>query len=131
MRETGDVLALQGELAEALADAVSANVVPGQKPHQMPATSVGTEAEDLYFQGMQHSNALDENSALSYFQQAVQIAPNFAQAHAALASCYGRLGRTVSSTTAKPFPNSERKLLQPSSWILLYPRVMPNWRTPQ
>lgn len=92
MRETGDVLTLQGELAEALADSVSANVGPGQKPHQMPATSVGTEAEDLYFQGMQHSNALDENSALSYFQQAVQIAPNFAQAHAALASCYGRMG---------------------------------------
>jgi TolB-like protein len=31
MRETGDVLALQGELAEALADAVSANVVPRQE----------------------------------------------------------------------------------------------------
>jgi tetratricopeptide (TPR) repeat protein len=58
----------------------------------MPATSVGGEAEDLYFQGIQRLNALDENSALSYFQQAVQIAPNFAQAHAALASCYGRMG---------------------------------------
>ncbi len=92
MRETGDVLALQGELAEALADAVSANVVPKQGSHQMPATSVGAEAEDLYFQGMQRLNALDENSALTYFQQAVQIAPNFAQAHAAMASCYGRLG---------------------------------------
>jgi TolB-like protein len=92
MRETGDVLALQDELAEALADAVSANVAPRQGPHQMPATSVGAEAEDLYFQGMQRLNALDENSALSYFQHAVQIAPNFAQAHAALASCYGRLG---------------------------------------
>ena len=91
-RETGDVLALQDELAEALADAVSANVVPRQGPHQMPVASVGTEAEDLYFQGMQRLNALDENGALSYFQHAVQIAPNFAQAHAALASCYGRLG---------------------------------------
>jgi TolB-like protein len=92
MRETGDVLALQDELAEALADAVSANVVPRQEPHQMPVASVGAEAEDLYFQGMQRSSALDENSAISYFQHAVQIAPNFAQAHAALASCYGRLG---------------------------------------
>ncbi|HEY5211728.1 MAG TPA: tetratricopeptide repeat protein [Acidobacteriaceae bacterium] len=92
MRETGDVLALQDELAEALADSVSANVVPRQGPHQMPVAFVGAEAEDLYFQGMQRLNALDENSALNYFQHAVQIAPNFAQAHAALASCYGRLG---------------------------------------
>ena len=131
MRETGDVLTLQGELAEALADAVSANVVPKQGSHQMPATSVGAEAEDLYFQGMQRLNALDENSALTYFQQAVQIAPNFAQAHAAMASCYGRLGEHGVLTTAKPSRNSGRKLLQPSSWILLCPRVMPNSRTPQ
>src|SRR5208282_6534947 len=44
MRETGDVLALQDKLAEALADAVSANVVQRQGPHQMPVASVGAEA---------------------------------------------------------------------------------------
>jgi tetratricopeptide (TPR) repeat protein len=58
------------------------------------ALSVSPEAEDLYFQGMQRFNELDIYGALSDFEQAVKSTPNFAQAHAALATCYGRLGES-------------------------------------
>jgi tetratricopeptide (TPR) repeat protein len=94
MRETGDVLTLQSELADALADAVSVNVMPKQPSHPVQALSVSPEAEDLYFQGMQRFNELDIYGALSDFEQAVKSTPNFAQAHAALATCYGRLGES-------------------------------------
>ena len=92
IRETGDVLTLQGELAEALADAVSVNVLPRQPSHLVHALSVSAEAEDLYFQGMQRLDNFDINGAISDFARAVESTPNFAQAHAALATCYGQLG---------------------------------------
>ena len=94
VRETGDVLTLQSELADALADAVSVNVMPKQPSHPIQVLSVSPEAEDLYFQGMQRFNELDIYGALSDFEQAVKSTPNFAQAHAALATCYGRLGES-------------------------------------
>jgi TolB-like protein/Flp pilus assembly protein TadD len=92
MRETSDVLTLQGELAEALADEVSANVMPRQPSHPVRALSVSAQAEDLYFQGVQRLDNFDINGALSDFERAVESTPNFAQAHAALATCYGQLG---------------------------------------
>jgi TolB-like protein/Tfp pilus assembly protein PilF len=93
-RETSDVLTLQGELAEALADEVSVNVMPRQPSHPVHSLSVSAEAEDLYFQGMQRLDNFDFNGALSDFERAVESTPNFAQAHAALATCYGRLGES-------------------------------------
>jgi TolB-like protein len=92
VRDARDVLTLQDDLAEALADEVSANVTSAQKPRPVPASSINPEAEDLYFLGMQHINQFDNDGALGDFQRAVQLAPDFAQAHAALASCYGRMG---------------------------------------
>jgi TolB-like protein/Tfp pilus assembly protein PilF len=94
MRDTSDVLTLQGELAEALADEVSLNVMPRQPSHPVHALSVSPGAEDLYFQGMQRLNEVDMNGALSYFERAVESTPNFAQAHAAMATCYGLLGES-------------------------------------
>lgn len=92
MRQTGDVLTLQGELAAALADEVSVNVMPRQPSHPVHAMSVSAEAEDLYFQGIQRLNEFDVKGALGYFERAVESAPNFAKAHVALATCYGQLG---------------------------------------
>jgi tetratricopeptide (TPR) repeat protein len=37
-------------------------------------------------------NANDFKVAVDYFQKAIEAYPNYAQAHAALANCYGRLG---------------------------------------
>jgi TolB-like protein/Flp pilus assembly protein TadD len=104
-RETGDVLTLQSELADALVDAVSVNVMPKQPSHPVQALSVSAEAEDLYFQGMQRFNELDIYGALSDFEQAVKSTPNFAQAHAALATCYGRLGESGVLAYSQAFAN--------------------------
>jgi TolB-like protein/Tfp pilus assembly protein PilF len=105
MRETGDVLTLQSELAEALADAISVNVMSRQSAHPVHALPVSAEAEDLYFQGVQRFNELDIYGALSDFEQAVKSTPNFAQAHAALATCYGRLGESGVLAYSQAFAN--------------------------
>ena len=91
-RDLTNVLLLQDEIAQALADEVSLKVTPNQQPYPAQLGPVNVKAEDLYLQGMLHMDVNNSAVALRDFQQAVQTDPNFAQAHAALASCYGRAG---------------------------------------
>jgi TolB-like protein/Tfp pilus assembly protein PilF len=93
VRDLTSVLALQGEVAQAIADEISINEQPPEQHVRHPRVwPVNTEAEDLYLQGMLCLNAGDFTGATSYFQKAIDADPNFAQAHAALADCYGWTG---------------------------------------
>jgi TolB-like protein/tetratricopeptide (TPR) repeat protein len=92
IRDQSNVLALQGELAQAVANEVSINERPEQKARFARVRPVNTDAEDLYLQGMFRLNASDCQGAIGYFQKAIEADPNYAQAHAALANCYGSLG---------------------------------------
>jgi TolB-like protein/Flp pilus assembly protein TadD len=103
VRDQSNILALQGELAQAIADEVSINERPEQKARFARARPVNTDAEDLYLQGMFRLNANDYKGAIDYFQKAIDADPNYAQAHAALASCYGRMGEGGDVAYAEAF----------------------------
>jgi TolB-like protein/Tfp pilus assembly protein PilF len=103
VRDMTSVLALQGEVAQAIADEVSINEMPGQPGRLARARPVNTNAEDLYLQGMFRLNADDCEVAIDYFQKAIEAYPNYAQAHAALASCYGSLGEGGMLSYAEAF----------------------------
>jgi TolB-like protein/tetratricopeptide (TPR) repeat protein len=92
VRDLTSVLALQGEVAQAIADEVSINVTPQEQARLARARPVNTEGQDLYLQGMLSLNAGDFKNALGYFQKAIDKDPNSAQAHAALADSYGWMG---------------------------------------
>jgi TolB-like protein len=92
VRDLTSVLALQGEVAQAIADEVSIKVTPQEQARLARARPVNTEAQDLYLQGMLSLNAGDFKSAMGHFQKAVDKDPNSAQAHAALADSYGWMG---------------------------------------
>lgn len=92
IRDFADILALQGEVARAIANEVSTSEKPGEISRFARAQPVNADAEDLYLLGMFHLNANDFKVAVDYFQKAIEAYPNYAQAHAALANCYGRLG---------------------------------------
>jgi TolB-like protein len=92
VRDITNILALQGDLAQAIADEVSVNVTPQMQARLTRVRPVSREAEDMYLQGMLRLNASDCQSAIGYFQKATYLDPNSAQTHAALASCSGTLG---------------------------------------
>ena len=94
VRGTTSVLDLQGEVAKAIADEIRITVTPQEKARLARGRPIDPEAQDSYLHGMLGLDADDCKSAIEYFNQALAKDPNYAQAHAALANCYGRLGES-------------------------------------
>jgi TolB-like protein/Flp pilus assembly protein TadD len=92
VRDLTSVLALQGEVAQAIADQVRINLTPQEQARLTRARPVNTEAQDLYLLGVHVLNAGDPRKAVEYLQESVDKEPGFAPAHAMLANAYGWLG---------------------------------------
>jgi len=93
-RTVDDALALQSELAAAIAHEVSGRLAGGHGAGAA-APAVPAEAVELYLRGRQRWNrrtADDVRAALRHFQDAVAISPGFAPAHAGMADAYNILG---------------------------------------
>jgi len=92
-RDLGDVLKLQGELADAIAQQVRAQLSPMQQAQIRHAHVVDPDAHDAYLRGRLYF--LTEfykpdslRKAQNFFQQSIQKDPNFALAYAGLADTY-------------------------------------------
>jgi TolB-like protein len=87
-------LAWQGEVAKAIADEIRINVTPQEQARLARNRPIDPEAQDLYLHGLLQLEADECKSAIDFFNQAIDKNPNYAQAHAALANCYGRMGES-------------------------------------
>ena len=87
-------LAWQGEVAQAIADEISIHVTPQEQARLARNRPIDPEAQDLYLRGLLQLDADDCRSAVDFFNQALDKNPNYAQAHAALANCFGRMGES-------------------------------------
>ncbi len=87
-------LAWQGEVAQAIADEISINVTPQEQARLARNRPIDPEAQDSYLRGLLQLDADDCRSAIDYFNKALAKNPNYAQAHAPLANCYGRMGES-------------------------------------
>ena len=94
VRDMTNVLAQQGEVAQAIADEISTKVTPQQQARLARQRPFDPAAQDLYLHGMVQLNADNCRSAIDYLNQALAISPGYAPSHAALAACYGRLGES-------------------------------------
>jgi TolB-like protein len=92
VRDLTNVLALQGEVAQAIADQVSIEVTPQEQARLSRARLVNTEAQDLYLLGVHMLNAGEPRKAVEYLEESVDKDPGFVRAHTALANAYGWLG---------------------------------------
>ena len=92
VRDLTSVLALQGEVAQAIADQVSIKLTPQEQARLTHARPMNTEAQDLYLRGTHMLNTGEPRKAVEYLQESVNKEPGFARAHAALANAYGWLG---------------------------------------
>jgi len=90
-REAGSILFLQSDVALAIARELHAQLTPDEETRIATRRQVHPEAYRLYLLGRYHWNkrTVDGfNRAEEFFQQAIDIAPSYAPAHAGLASNY-------------------------------------------
>jgi TolB-like protein/Flp pilus assembly protein TadD len=102
-RDLRDVLALQGDVARAIAGEVGVRLTPEEHSRLTRTKSVDPDAYEAYLKGqfyMTRSTAPDTQRSLEYFQEAVAKQPDYARAWAAIASAYVRLAG--SAYTALP-----------------------------
>src|SRR5271170_2994590 len=92
-RDLGDVLGLQSEVAQAIAQQVRAQVTPQLQARFRAARPVNPEAYDAYLRGRYYlsnefTTAQPLNLAKTFFEEAVRKDPGFAPAYSGLADAY-------------------------------------------
>jgi TolB-like protein/DNA-binding winged helix-turn-helix (wHTH) protein/Flp pilus assembly protein TadD len=92
-RDLGDVLKLQNDVAQAIAQQVRAQVTPQQQARLRAARTVNPEAYEAYLRGRyymtnQFTMAQPLNMAKSYFEESIRKDPGFALAYSGLADSY-------------------------------------------
>ncbi len=95
-RELRDVLALQSDVAQSIADKVQVTVTGEEHQRLAAVRPVAPEVYESYLQGWYELNKSYNKAGiekgLAYFQNAINTDPTFAPAYIGLASAYGELG---------------------------------------
>jgi serine/threonine protein kinase/TolB-like protein/Tfp pilus assembly protein PilF len=94
-RDLRDVLRLQDDVAQAIAEQVKVKLTPQEQIHLTSARPVNPDAQDAYLRGRSYWNRRTIEAvgkSCEYFQVAVDKDPNYAVAYAGLADCYNILG---------------------------------------
>ena len=90
-RELTDVLALQGEVARAIADEIQARVTPEEAGRLSRNHKIVPAALNAYLLGRYYWDQFKEETilkAIDYFNQAIQLDPAYAAAYGGLAECW-------------------------------------------
>jgi TolB-like protein/DNA-binding winged helix-turn-helix (wHTH) protein len=93
--ELRDTLALQNKVARAIADQIQVNLNPQEQAALKKVMIVNPEAYESYLKGRYFWNKRTADglkAALTYFNQAIEHDPNYAQAYSGLADTYALLG---------------------------------------
>ncbi len=91
-RDSKDVLAMQDEIAQAIAHEVNVELTPNEKARFATPRTVNPEAHDAYLKGRYFLDNYSEarvRKAIDQFDQAIKIDPNFMLAYTGLSDAYG------------------------------------------
>ena len=106
-RELKDIFAVQQEIARAVAESLRVTLLGSEeKATQMATDSV--EAHNAYLQGHFYSvrrNTEDYRKAIDYFDQAIQLDPNYALAYAERSEVWTVIG-DLTGQRSTAFPNA-------------------------
>jgi serine/threonine protein kinase/Tfp pilus assembly protein PilF len=114
-RDLRGVLALQGEIASAIADKVRAAVTATERTRLASARPVNPEAYDAYLRGMQHRYKLtpqDFDTALEYFELALKKDPNYAPAYAGIALVWATSAKVGYTALREAVPKAKAAALK-------------------
>jgi TolB-like protein/DNA-binding winged helix-turn-helix (wHTH) protein/Flp pilus assembly protein TadD len=93
-RSLRDVLALQDEIARAVADEARVALTPQERDILASAQAVDPQAHDDYLRGQYFINRNTEpdmQTSIGYFKRSIAKDPGYARAYAGLSDAYGRL----------------------------------------
>jgi len=97
-RDVSDVLALQSEVARAIAEEVQAKLTPQERARLARARPVNPAAHEAYLKGRHHWARATEESvrkSIEYFAEAIAKDPNYAPAYAGLSDAYNQLANPI------------------------------------
>ena len=90
-RPLKDVLALQSDVAQAIAREIEIKLKPEEQARLAGRHPVNPEAQDLYLKGRfyeRQGSAAGRRKAIDYYQKATEVDPRYALAYASLADAY-------------------------------------------
>ncbi|MCK4539155.1 MAG: protein kinase, partial [Candidatus Krumholzibacteria bacterium] len=94
-RDLRDILSLQSDVARAIAREVDIKLAPPEEDGSSGTRQVDPRAYEAYLRGRYHWNKRTEQGigkGIEYFQEAIEIDPDYAQAYAAIAEAFAVLG---------------------------------------
>jgi TolB-like protein/Tfp pilus assembly protein PilF len=94
-RELSDIVALQGEVAQAITTEIEIKLTPQERARLATARSVNPGAYEAYLKGRHFWNKRNKEGiqkGMEFFQQAIRLDPSYAPAYAGLADSYNVLG---------------------------------------
>ena len=113
-RDLRDVLALQGEVAQAIAEEIQIKVTPREEARLAKAQRVDPKAYEAYLKGRHHWNQRTDEAmlrSLEYFREAIALDPGWPTAHVGLADAYNVIGYFGALAPADCFPKSKAAAL--------------------
>ncbi len=112
-RDLRDVLALQSEVAQAIAEEIRVKSTPQERARITSPPPVDPEAYEAYMKGLAAmSNFGRLDIAITYFQRAIEKDPNYAMAYAGLADAYSELGNNELVSPQESYPKAEAAALR-------------------
>jgi serine/threonine-protein kinase len=109
-RNLQDVLALQDEVARAIAGEIRVKLTPQQQALLTNTRSVNPAAHDAYLLGRYYWNKSTEEGlrkSIKYFNQAIEKEPRYAEAYSGLAESYVVLGDFEILTPKENYPRAD------------------------
>ena len=88
-RQLEDVFAIQEEIARSIAQALRITLTPQEEKTIARKPTENPQAYDFYLRGRSYARRENIDYALQMFEQAIQLDPNFALAHAGIAHLCG------------------------------------------
>jgi TolB-like protein/Flp pilus assembly protein TadD len=114
-RDFRDILSLQSEIAQQVANEVRIVLTPEERARFGQSRRIDPAAHELYLQGRYHWNKRSEESsrkALTHFQRAIDHDPTYALGYAGIADCYNILGYYNVLAPAEAYPKARAAALK-------------------
>jgi len=108
-RKRGDLVTLQEEIADSVADELQMKLSSGEKKKVVKRSTRNSQALELYLKGRYHWNKRTTESlrkGLDCFQQAIALDPGYAQAHAGVSDSYFMLVWNIAISSHDGLPRA-------------------------
>ena len=129
-RSMGDTLALQADVARAIAEGVRAVLTPTERRRLKQARPTTPAANEAYFEGLHYlsQSSADGQRAVDAFRRATTLDPDHAGAHAVSPEGFSRWGSSEPSRMRKRARSRSRKPTGRWRSIPSRPKPLPPWQ---